>query len=293
MWGLLVINKPAGMTSRDVVNRVQRITRIKKCGHAGTLDPLATGVLVVCLGRGTRLVPYVQEQQKRYRAGFRFGWRSNTEDIEGELTPVLEPNFPDRQELQRQLTAMEGICQQVPPQFSAKKVKGRRAYDAARQGEVVELAPQAVRIDQLELLSYQPPDWDALVLCGSGTYVRSIGRDVGEFFGCGAIMTSLIREAIGEFSLEKSCTLEELEQQDWQRFLLPGGLAVTHLPRHVCNEEEKQHLLHGRRISAAELFVEDGRDVALFDEQGKLISIATLQTDRTLKPHHVFPEESE
>ncbi len=284
--GLLVINKAAGMTSRDVVNQVQRITGIKKCGHAGTLDPLATGVLVVCLGRATRLVPYVQQLPKCYLAGFRLGWRSNTDDIAGELQEQCDPAFPTPQQLTSAMQAMTGAIAQLPPQFSAKKVAGRRAYAVARQGETVELTPQTVFIESQELLEYAPPDWTARIVCGSGTYIRSIGRDLGEQFGCGAIMTSLVREAIGGFTLEKSVTLEELSAGDWTAALRPLVEAVQHLPCYRGTEAECRSVLHGRSISGEHFPV--GECVAILDEQGELLALASQPAPELLKPEQVF-----
>lgn len=277
---ILSINKPAGLTSRDVVNRVQRITGIRKCGHAGTLDPLATGVLVVCLNSATRLVPYIQKQQKSYRAEFRFGTRSTTDDIEGELTSVEGATFPTRDELDAALQKMTGDVEQRPPQFSAVKIDGRPAYKKARQGEQVELKSRIVRIDQLTLREFEAAEWKLDILCGSGTYVRSIGRDIGDHFGCGAIMTSLLRDRIGRFSLQDSVSLEELESDDWQKYCRPIADAADELPRRVCSAQEI------RRISFGQTLDHNGtldEEIALFDSEQRLIGIGKPTEDGRLR----------
>ncbi len=303
--GLLVIDKPGGWTSRDVVNRLQRITGQRRCGHAGTLDPMATGVLVVCVGRATRLVPYVQDLAKQYRAEFRFGWRSNTDDAEGELEEVHAAELPTNAALTQKLSEYVGEIEQIPPQFSAVKVQGKRAYALARQGMEVALKPRRVRITRLELCQYTPPDWEVLLKCGSGTYVRSLGRDIGADFGCGAIMTSLVREAIGHFRLETAHTLESLTRENWQQALLPLVEAVRSLPCYECPSTAAQRFCQGRAIPFAELrplaspadVGSDGRQLpphcqplAILNDRGDLLAIgcADEQDEQTVKPRLVL-----
>ena len=290
--GLLVINKPAGMTSRDVVNRVQRVTRLKKCGHAGTLDPLATGVLVICLGRATRLVPYVQEMTKHYRAEFRFGLRSSTDDIEGDLEQVTDAVCPAGEQLALALGGIQGEIEQIPPRYSAIKVGGRRAYALARQGVPLELQPRRVRIDAIHLQRYTPPDWEAVIACGSGTYIRSIGRDIGERFGCGCVMTRLTREAIGQFSLETAIDLDQLEPESWQRQMVPPVQAVDKLPRQTCTPQEARQLFQGQSIPARGMLdLPAEEEVAVLDEQGRLVAVTRLTQTGLLKPHLVLGTE--
>jgi len=293
MNGILAINKSSGMTSRDVVNRVQRLTGIRKCGHAGTLDPMATGVLVVCIGRATRLVSYIQKMKKRYRAEFRFGLSSDTDDIEGELSPVLNFPFPDESGLRTALAEYLGEIEQIPPQYSAVKVKGQRAYRMAREGISVELQPRTVSIRRFDLLSYEPPDWEALIECGSGTYVRSLGRDLGLQFRCGAVMTCLCREAIGEFALEQALSLEELEQRNWKECLLPLRSAVSELPEIHCNRSQAENIRHGKAVPFSEISVPEDlsqeAQIAMIDPEERLLAICENAISlQLIKPRIVF-----
>ncbi|MBL4885169.1 MAG: tRNA pseudouridine(55) synthase TruB [Planctomycetaceae bacterium] len=296
MNGILVVNKSPGMTSRDVVNRVQRLTGIRKCGHAGTLDPLATGVLVVCMGQATRLVSYVQSMQKTYRAQFRFGITSDTDDIEGVVTPVANAVCPSEADLQAALLENMGEIDQVPPQYSAVKVKGQRAYKLAREGTKVELKARVVSIHRFDLLNYQSPDWEAIIECGSGTYIRSLGRDLGQKFGCGAVMTSLSREAIGQFSLGHAVSLEELEEGNWQDELLPPREATKGLLEFHCNSNQTENIKHGRAIRLSEIsakinITNEANQLAMIDPEGKLVAIAEIAHELKLaKPRIVFSD---
>ncbi|HJZ54556.1 MAG TPA: tRNA pseudouridine(55) synthase TruB, partial [Gemmataceae bacterium] len=186
MNGLLVIDKPGGMTSRDVVNRVQKwFPRKTKIGHTGTLDPLATGVLVVCVGAATRLADFVQGMGKTYASRFRLGTTSTTDDADGEVTanPAAVP--PSCEQIDAAIPAFLGNIEQVPPAFSALKVAGERAHDLARQGKDVALAARTVRIGAIRVLGYEWPWLDVEIDCGKGTYIRSIARDLGTKLGCG------------------------------------------------------------------------------------------------------------
>src|SRR5262245_31993777 len=189
MNGLLVIDKPGGMTSRDVVNRVQRwFPRKTKIGHTGTLDPLATGVLVICVGAATKFADVVQALGKTYRSQFRLGATSDTDDADGTMTLVPEAVPPSEASLRAALAGFVGVVEQLPPAYSALKVAGRRAHDLARRGETVELKPRPVRIDVVRLLGYEWPFADVEVDCGKGTYIRSIARDLGANLGCGGMV---------------------------------------------------------------------------------------------------------
>src|SRR4051812_37661406 len=197
--GVLNLDKPGGMTSRDVVDLVAKPLRKVKVGHAGTLDPLASGVLVVCVGAATRLIEYVQGMPKTYRTVVRLGARSDTLDADGRIEVEADPRVPTEADVLEALAAQVGTIEQVPPQFSALKVEGRRAYDLARAGQAVALAARPVRVDRIELISYAWPRLEFTVDCGSGTYIRSIARDVGEALGCGGLIEVLVRTRIGPF----------------------------------------------------------------------------------------------
>ncbi len=207
--GLLVIDKPPGMTSRDVVNRAQgwfpRGTRI---GHMGTLDPLATGVLVLGVGDGTKLTQAVQDMDKTYRAGILLGARSDTDDADGQVSQVADALPPSAQAVEQELARWIGDVEQVPPNYSAVKLGGRRAYDLSRRGQAVDLAGRIVRIHDLQLLRYAYPNLELEIRCGKGTYIRSLARDLGQALGCGGLISSLRRTRIGPFTTDQALTLE-------------------------------------------------------------------------------------
>ncbi|MBL9125814.1 MAG: tRNA pseudouridine(55) synthase TruB [Planctomycetaceae bacterium] len=271
---LLNVNKPSGITSRDAVNRVQRLVRPAKVGHAGTLDPLASGVLVIAIGSATRLIEFVQQLPKRYRATFLLGRSSTTEDIEGEVTELIEPPVPTRDEIESAAERLTGAILQRPPAFSALKVAGRRAYQLARRGETPELAPRPVTIYQLSVVGYEYPVMELDIRCSSGTYVRSLGRDLAESLGTAAVMSALCRTAIGGFRIEGACELDALDAASLPGHLLPPAKAVAHLRRHELSAEEVRSLRQGRPVPfrherSDELF-------AGYGPAGELIGILSL-----------------
>ena len=192
----LNLNKPAGVTSRDVVDMVCKAAGTKSVGHAGTLDPLATGVLVCGIGKATKLVEYVQRMTKTYRAEFTLGQTSDTDDTEGAVTPTADAVAPPTEELERALAKFRGLVKQTPPAYSAVKVAGRRAYELARKGKPVDLSPRQVLIHGVRLHRYEWPTLDVEIQCGSGTYIRSIARDLGMMLRTGGLMSKLVRTAI-------------------------------------------------------------------------------------------------
>ena len=219
MFGFLGINKPPAMTSRSVVNVVQRLVKPYKVGHAGTLDPLATGVLIVAVGKATRLMQHVHTLPKTYRGTFQLGKRSNTEDIEGEIQTVENVRPPSKDEIQAVVDDFQGTQSQQPPAFSALKIKGQRAYSLARQGKVVKLEPRAITIHRIQLIEYSFPFFTVDVQCSTGTYIRSLGRDIGDRLECGAIMTELERTAIGSLTVEQCSELDFADVQSVQQAL--------------------------------------------------------------------------
>ena len=220
-FGILNVDKPAGLTSRDAVNRVERLFRNVKCGHAGTLDPLATGVLVMCVGPATRLIQYVQRMRKQYRAVFQLGRRSATDDVEGEVELVAGAPEPTRAEVEAALPQFLGDIQQRPPAHSAIKIGGQRAYDLARRGEEFELSARTISIYHLEILRYAYPELELAIECGSGTYVRSLGRDLAAALGTAAVMSALARTAIGDFRVEDAVALDALTNDSVTQHLQP------------------------------------------------------------------------
>jgi tRNA pseudouridine55 synthase len=287
MFGILNINKPPGWTSRDVVNRVQRIVRPHKAGHVGTLDPLATGVLVVCVGAATRLIEYVQRQRKTYRGTFLLGRASDTEDITGEVRELADPSRPSRNELLQILPQFVGSIEQTPPAYSALKVQGQRAYDLARRGHTVELAPRTIEVFALRLVGYAYPEFVLDITCSGGTYVRSLGRDIAQRLGTAAVMSGLVRTAIGPFALSDSVELDELNSQNASSHLLPAALAVQGVPPLILTPQEQRQLILGQNIRRADASSEPA-EFAAYDADGQLLGILARREGAILKPAKVF-----
>lgn len=288
MNGFLNIDKPQGLTSRSVVDEVNRLLRTRgftrstlpKVGHAGTLDPMATGVLVVALGSATRLIELVQSRSKDYRGSFLFGKRSNTDDDSGEVVEgdAARASAITRAELEATLTAFRGRIEQVPPAFSAVRVDGRRAYDLARRGEVPELKAKTVEIHRLEIVSFDPPDLTLEIECGSGTYIRSLGRDIGEQLGCGAVMSALTRTRIGSFELSDAISISNLTVDFLMSRLLPCMAAAAHLPVYLCDADEAGRLSYGLGIIPRESAWQPPNpghpeSFALVDSAGTLLAV--------------------
>lgn len=294
VWsGVVNVLKPPGLTSRDAVDAVQRLLPRPrpKIGHAGTLDPLATGVLVVCLGAATRLVPYLQDQRKRYRGTFRLGESSSTDDVTGEIT-VSDPS-PQVSEsaLREALTHFLGTIKQVPPRVSAVHVGGQRAYHLARKGVEFELAAKEVEVDSIHLEAFDGREFTVDIVCGGGTYVRSIGRDVGQLLGCGALMTALVRTAVGPYTLETATSLERLAADRLPAAIQPGLTAVAHLPRVLVTAEETQRIRCGQIVplTTAETAFTTETEVAAVDGEGSLVALGKLRIPGTLfAPHMVY-----
>jgi tRNA pseudouridine55 synthase len=268
--GLLNLNKPSGVTSRDVVDQVVRLLpRKTKVGHAGTLDPLASGVLVVAVGSATRLIEYVQRQQKTYHTTLRLGSRSDTLDADGQITEVENPRIPSESEIRSALETQVGTIQQVPPQFSAVRVSGRRAYDLARAGQDVDLSARAVKIDRIDLLSYAWPFLELEIDCGGGTYIRSIARDLGDSLGCGALVTVLTRTRIGAFLLSDAIDPSSLAPESIPRLMRPPAMAVADLPRLDLSPDQVARILRGQPLDVR---VAPG-ELALFGPDDTLVAI--------------------
>jgi tRNA pseudouridine55 synthase len=273
--GLLNLDKPGGMTSREVVDLVARPLRRVKVGHAGTLDPLATGVLVVCVGGATRLIEYVQRMPKTYRAVIRLGARSDTLDADGTVVEVADPPVPTADRVRAALAGQVGTIAQVPPQFSALKVAGRRAYDEARAGREVELAAREVTIGRIELLGFAWPRLEVEVECGGGTYIRSIARDVGEALGCGGLIEVLVRTRIGPFRVEEAIDPRGLTPEAIPGLLRPAVEAVAALPRLRLSAEQVGRVARGQALEAARLpDPAPPGEVALLGPDGRLVAVA-------------------
>jgi tRNA pseudouridine55 synthase len=289
-FGILNVDKPAGITSRRAVDRIAKLVRPEKAGHAGTLDPLATGVLVVCVGKATRLIELIQQQPKSYHATFLLGRQSDTDDITGTVTEIDVSRQITREEIESRLPAFMGRVEQVPPSFSAVHVDGRRAYERARAGQSVELSPRTVEVFRLEITRFGYPELELDIDCGSGTYVRSIGRDLGRILGCGAVMSALVRTCVGPFRIENAIALDQLTDETLEGHLLDPTTAVAALPKRVADADESALVRGGRAISAGDLSGGgDGDSIVIVDGAGALLSLARLDasTGRVL-PYRVF-----
>ncbi len=273
--GFYTIDKPAGITSRRVVDVVAKLVRPARAGHAGTLDPLATGVLVVAVGRATRLIPHVQAGPKVYRARFLLGRRSETDDTSGNIELVDPQPAITLEALATAVKSFVGRIAQVPPRFSAVKVGGRRAYDLARAGKDFTLLPRVVEVHSIEITSWDSPELELEIHCGSGTYVRSIGRDLGIRLGCGGVMSGLIRTRVGPFTLETATILEDLHPESLQAPLL----AVAELPRQPLGAEEIVAIGHGQRVSWEGESLEDRCEVVLVDSLGQLVALGEFRAE--------------
>ena len=214
MNGILIINKPKDWTSFDVVAKIRNKLKVKKVGHTGTLDPMATGVLVLCLGKATKLAQNMTGYDKEYIAEITFGATTPTDDAEGELAPFPGATKKTAAQIRKALKEFEGEILQLPPQFSAKKVKGKRAYAMARKGQEVRLEPVKVTVRELEMLEYKWPVVKIRVLCGKGFYVRSLARDLGQKLGTGGYLSALQRTKVGPYGIKQAVTIEEADEKN-------------------------------------------------------------------------------
>lgn len=283
MFGILNINKPPGWTSRDAVNRIQKHVRPAKVGHAGTLDPLATGVLVICVGPATRLIEYIQQMPKEYRGTFLLGRSSASDDIETEITELAAASIPTRPEIEAALRQFLGRIDQIPPAYSAVKIAGQRAYALARKGADFTITPRPVEIHAIEITNYEYPQLKLTIRCGSGTYIRSLGRDLAASLGTAAVMSELTRTRIGAFRVDDALSVNDLTLDQIQEHLQSPARAVSHLPRFELSGEQLQELRYGRPLSS-----DLQTECAAFDEQGNLIALLTPKSPGLLKPHINF-----
>lgn len=253
--GVLVVDKPVGMTSHDVVEAIRRGTGIRRAGHTGTLDPRASGVLVILIGPAVRLSEYVSASDKRYQAIIRLGSSTDTFDADGKFVRSDQPVNVTEEQFEKILKNFEGEIEQTPPPFSAVKVGGRRAYDMARQGEEVDLAPRKIQVHHLEVLEWAPPEVVVDVHCSSGTYVRSLANDMGNALGTGAYLVGLRRTKSGRFSLRDATPLRKLQEAftagNWYQYLIPAAEALGDWTAVELNPDDVEEVRHGHRVKAA------------------------------------------
>ncbi len=275
--GIVIVDKPAGMTSHDVVGRCRRIFYTRKVGHAGTLDPMATGVLVVGVERATKILGLLSGAAKSYAATIRLGQTTSTEDAEGELLQSVSAENVKTEDIIRAMAVLRGDVQQVPSAVSAIKVDGRRAYRLVREGHTVDLQPRSVRIDRFELLAVRAHDrlvdFDVEVDCSSGTYIRALARDLGAALGVGGHLTALRRTRVGEFQLEQAAALDDLAERPRLSHTLDEACLMT-FPRRELSAEEADAAGHGRSLAPAGIdgvyaaATTDGRVIALLRDDG-------------------------
>ena len=253
--GALVVDKPVGMTSHDVVQAIRNGTNLRRAGHTGTLDPRASGVLVILVGPAVRLSEYVSASDKRYQAIIRLGGSTDTFDSEGLVTPTKNPVDVTEAQFEEALQTFVGEIEQTPPPYSAVKVQGRKAYEMARNGEDVELAPRKITVHHLEVLEWTPPEVVIDVHCSSGTYVRSLANDLGVKLGCGAYLVGLRRTKSGRFSLRDSVPLRKLQEAftagNWYQYLIPAAEALGDWPAVELSPDEVEGVRHGHRVKVS------------------------------------------
>lgn len=292
MNGLLVIDKPEGWTSHDVVAKVRRLTGVRGVGHAGTLDPAATGVLPLGIGQGTRVLEYLGDADKSYRGVVRLGLTTTTDDAEGEPLKERDWRSVTEEQVRSALGSFLGYVEQIPPRYSAIKRGGVPLHRLARAGVEVERQPRRVRIDRIEVLRLALPDLEIEVDCGKGTYIRSLARDLGEVLGCGAHLAGLRRTHHGGFTLAEAATIPDLEeaarQNRLEAMLLAPDLALRHAPAMVVNEAHERLLITGRVIDAGEGAAPPGQVARVYAVDGAFLAVAQADGAGHWRPRKVF-----
>lgn len=297
--GVLPVLKPVNWTSHDVVAKVRGILRIKRIGHTGTLDPMVTGVLPLCIGRATRLVEYLQDLPKEYEAVVRLGIATDTEDLTGQITQRCDNVEVMEEQVCKVLNSFIGMIEQVPPMFSAVKVDGKRLYELAREGQVVERKSRQVTVHELEILSLRlndpEPEIHFRVLCSKGTYIRTLCVDIGKALGVPAAMASLVRTMSANFTVPQCLTLEQIAEYrtegTLQEHLIPMDEAIAHLPAHTIAEDKSHQAVQGQKISGRAVIpeVEEPGTIRLYSPEGQFYGIFERQASETfIRPVKVF-----
>ena len=279
--GLLLVDKPAGVTSHDVVDVARRALQTRRIGHAGTLDPFATGLLVLLVGHATRLLPYLNGEPKVYQATIAFGSETDTDDVTGSVTHTAE--LPDVSRVREAMHSLTGEIDQTPPAYSAKQVEGRRAYAAARRGESLALAPVRVAVHRWDVRELSSQRLDAEITCGGGTYIRALARDLGRASGSAAHLSGLRRARSGPFDVAAAVTVETLRAG--AATPLPALAGVPHLSTVSISATEVAHVRQGRTVPATG----DEHTVALVDPAGTLVAIAQ-RASSSWQPRLVLPD---
>lgn len=287
LFGIFNVNKPPGWTSRRAVNHIQRFVRPAKVGHAGTLDPLATGVLLICVGPATRLVEYCHRLPKCYRATFLLGRQSPTDDTEVESEYLPDAPKPTRAQIEAALFQFQGEIEQRPPLFSAVKIQGQRAYKIARKGKQVELPMRVVTIHTIDLITYTYPELVLDIKCGTGTYIRALGRDLAFSLNTAAVMSALERTAIGNFQIEDSLDLTAVSADNVSTVIRPPLEVLDSLASVKLTPEEELAIGHGQRVSLN--VPEETSECVAVNEAGMVKAIVRRQTDGRYRAVQNFP----
>lgn len=279
LFGFLNIYKPKGLTSHDVVARLRRITKIRQIGHTGTLDPFATGVLPICIGKATRLIEYLDDD-KEYLATVQFGKDTTTYDLEGEITATFDKKVSEN-DIKTALKDFEGEISQIPPIYSAIKVNGKKLYDYARQGQDVEIKPRKVTISKIELKDFDNASQSAkiLVACSKGTYIRSIAYDLGVKLECGGYLTALERTKAGKFQVNTAIKLDDLTEVSQVVENLINPLDMLSIPIHDLSESERERVSHGMAINNSDF---KNSDIVILSYGGRIYAIGKVEQNKIL-----------
>ncbi len=287
--GILLINKPSGLTSFQVINRIKKHFVIKKIGHAGTLDSFATGLLIVGVNEATKLLSLYMEREKVYEALIRLGETSDTLDVTGNIVPIPGALLPETDDIKKVLKGFIGTIMQVPPQFSAIKIKGKRASDIIRNGGSITIEPRQIRIKDIEILDYTKPDLKLLIRCSKGTYIRALARDMGEAFGCGGYVRSLTRLEISPFKLSDALSMESMfKEGSIEKFLIPLKDSLPFIEKVMVSSEEKEALQKGGTIKRHQEFESDKLVAVTETDVVALLEVVPGKSYSLLKPLRVL-----
>ena len=293
--GILLLDKPAGLSSNTALQRIKRLYRAERAGHTGTLDPLATGLLPICMGEATKFGGSLLESDKAYIATVKLGERTDTGDAAGTVLERREVAV-DQAALEAALKRFRGTLEQVPPMYSALKQEGRPLYELARQGKTVERKPRTVQLHRVELVSFNSPFFTMDVACSKGTYIRTLAEDVGSALGCGAHITALRRTAAGVFQIDQCLTLdalEEVSEVERDGFLLPLDLLVRSWPRTELSEAAAMRFRHGEAVHLPERGSgNDACKTAVYERSGGFLGLGNLDGSGVLKPHRLLKQDS-
>ncbi len=298
MNGLIIINKEAGFTSHDVVAKMRGICKMRKIGHTGTLDPMATGVLPICLGKATGVCSLLTDSDKEYRATFKLGIQTDTQDITGTILSQKEINCSVEQ-IRNTILSFEGKQNQIPPMYSALKINGQKLCDLARSGKTVDRNPRPIEIYQITILRIEIPFVEILVFCSKGTYIRTLCNDIGEDLHCGACLTELVRTKAAGYSLDQAITLGQLQEykdlDQLDQICMPIDSVFLHLPKVTVQNEYQKQLVNGNCLPVPCIpeysSAKGGHQIRIYDESGQFVGVYAYREEKNeWKPVKLFLE---